>query len=176
MRLLSRLESRLGLTRADVTIALIVAATAIAGLFITLLQGSSTTTRRGELLALSRYSDSLARIERDTPTAHLERQLAAKDSIPQFHPIDEREAALDDHAERVAAERSPSRKDSPSPVDINHASKDELMDLPGVGEKTADAIIALRTRTPFRRVDDLMNVKGIGEKKLAKMKPYVRLK
>lgn len=52
-------------------------------------------------------------------------------------------------------------------VDINRASKEDLERLPGIGPKTAEAIIAYReSHGPFRRVEDLLQVKGIGPKKL----------
>jgi len=53
-------------------------------------------------------------------------------------------------------------------VDINTASKSELMSLNGVGEKKADAIIAYRKGNCFTNVDSLANVKGIGERLLEK--------
>ena len=46
-------------------------------------------------------------------------------------------------------------------VDLNHAPLDDLMKLPGVGRKRAEAIVALRERRPFRRPEDLALVKGI---------------
>ena len=73
-------------------------------------------------------------------------------------------------------ERSKSRsdRDDPaSPVDLNTAGKSELVQLPGVGDKTADAIIERRKHIPFRKSEDLMEVKGIGEKKFAKIKPFL---
>lgn len=57
-------------------------------------------------------------------------------------------------------------------VNINTASKDQLMTLPGIGEAYADRIIAAR---PFSAIDDLTNVKGIGDKTLAKLRPLVCL-
>ena len=55
-------------------------------------------------------------------------------------------------------------------VDINTATKAELVMLPGVGDSTADAIIMYREQNgPFKSVDDLDNVKGIGDKKLEKL-------
>lgn len=52
-----------------------------------------------------------------------------------------------------------------SAVNINNASREQLMSLPGIGEVTADAIIEYREQTPFVRVEDIMNVPGIGEAK-----------
>ena len=46
-------------------------------------------------------------------------------------------------------------------LDLNHAPVAELMRLPGVGRKRAEAIAALRDKRPLRRVDDLASVKGI---------------
>ena len=61
-------------------------------------------------------------------------------------------------------------------VNVNVATVEELVLLPGVGESRAKAIIALREqRGSFESVDDLTEVKGIGESVLAKMRPYVAL-
>lgn len=61
-------------------------------------------------------------------------------------------------------------------LSLNSASEAELDTLPGVGPVTARAIIEYRTQMGgFQSVDELVNVKGIGEKKLAKMKPFLRL-
>lgn len=60
-----------------------------------------------------------------------------------------------------------------SQVNINTASVDQLMELPGIGKVKAEAIVAYRTKTPFESVSDLTNVRGIGEKLLAKISEYV---
>lgn len=55
-------------------------------------------------------------------------------------------------------------------ININTASADELQLLDGVGESTANAIIQYREQNgEFSSVEDLMNVKGIGEKKVVKL-------
>ena len=60
-------------------------------------------------------------------------------------------------------------------LDINSADKDLLVQLPGVGPKTADAILKYREANgEFKSIDDLTNVKGIGDKKLLKLKPFLK--
>ena len=55
-------------------------------------------------------------------------------------------------------------------VDVNHGEIPELVELPGIGETLAQAIIDEReSRGPFRYPEDLLSVRGIGEKKLADM-------
>jgi competence protein ComEA len=58
-------------------------------------------------------------------------------------------------------------------VDINRATADELQLLPGIGPTLAQRIITARRQEPFRSVDDLRRVSGIGPKKLETLRPYV---
>ncbi|MCF7971478.1 MAG: helix-hairpin-helix domain-containing protein [Methylococcaceae bacterium] len=64
-----------------------------------------------------------------------------------------------------------------APVDINKASAQEISEsLNGVGLKKAEAIVAYRTANgSFTSIDDLANVKGIGEKTIAKNKENLLL-
>ncbi len=62
---------------------------------------------------------------------------------------------------------------SQSYIDLNLATKEELMTLPGVGEKTADKIIAYREAQPFEKVDDLLKVSGFGKKKMEALKGLI---
>jgi competence protein ComEA len=56
-------------------------------------------------------------------------------------------------------------------VDINTASAAELATLPGIGDSKAQAIVEYRAADPFRTVDDLKKVKGIGDKTLESLRP-----
>ena len=58
-------------------------------------------------------------------------------------------------------------------VNINTATEEELKSLPGIGEVTAKAIINYRKDTPFKTIDDIKNVTGIGESKFKQIKDYI---
>lgn len=59
-------------------------------------------------------------------------------------------------------------------VDVNSASAVELEALPGIGARTAAAIVEYREKHgPFKKVEELMNVKGIGEKSFLRLKSLV---
>jgi len=60
------------------------------------------------------------------------------------------------------------------PVNINTATAAQLQRVPSIGPKTAERIVAMRRNVgKFRSVDDLLAVRGVGQKRLAKMKPYL---
>ena len=58
-------------------------------------------------------------------------------------------------------------------VNLNTATQAELIALPGIGPSTANRILSLRRVRTFTRVEDLLQVRGIGESKLNKLRPYV---
>jgi competence ComEA-like helix-hairpin-helix protein len=70
---------------------------------------------------------------------------------------------------------SPRKKPPPShPIDLNRASAADLERVPGIGPATAKAILEFRQKSGrFHSVDDLLSVRGIGPKKLARMRPYL---
>ncbi|MDR0991781.1 MAG: ComEA family DNA-binding protein [Ruminococcus sp.] len=58
-------------------------------------------------------------------------------------------------------------------VNINTADSEKLMTLPGIGEITAEKIIAYREAKPFEKIEDLLLIDGIGKAKFEEIKPYV---
>lgn len=88
---------------------------------------------------------------------------------------------LDEFAESDAVTVSAFRKETGESgtfyaVHLNSATRTELERVPGIGPVTAQRILAYRAMNGrFRTVDDLLNVKGIGPKKMLKIRPHVRI-
>jgi competence protein ComEA len=63
------------------------------------------------------------------------------------------------------------------PLDINQVTEDELLLITGIGQATAEKILDLRSKLGrFRNIEQLMEIKGIKEKKLAKIRKYLYVK
>lgn len=78
---------------------------------------------------------------------------------------------------QAAAQASAASASAKPALNLNAATADQLATLPGIGLKTAERIIEYRTKSGgFKRIEDLMNVKGIGEKNFLKLKPLVMVK
>ena len=82
----------------------------------------------------------------------------------------------------AAQQKSPAAKPAgasaapTTPVNINTATQQQLETLPGLGAKVAQRIIEYRQKNGnFKKVEDLMNVKGIGEKSFLKLKPILTI-
>ena len=64
----------------------------------------------------------------------------------------------------------------PTPIDLNEASLDDLMMLPGIGRRPAERILAFRDRNGgFRSIDDLFQITEIPRDRLTRIRPYVRV-
>jgi competence protein ComEA len=65
---------------------------------------------------------------------------------------------------------------APGSIDLNKATAEDLQKLPGVGPSTAQKILAFRAQAGrFTSIEQMMDVKGIGPAKFAKMRPYLRI-
>jgi len=76
----------------------------------------------------------------------------------------------------LAQDAPPSQASRPAAatLNINTATIADLQKLPGIGAATAARIVEYRQKNgPFRKIEELMNVRGIGEKSFLKLKPLV---
>lgn len=74
---------------------------------------------------------------------------------------------------KAETQTASAEKQAVYPININTADARTLCELPGIGEKTAAAIIEYRTIAPFETIEEIMEVKGIGEKKYEKIKDLI---
>lgn len=153
-KLVANIQSKLGIAKGEITVLSLI----VLGLTIGLLV---TDNNKDDYDMLSHKLDSLAEVKQTTYTGidnegNVDRELAEKDTVVK--------------KKKLFAEKE--KKDT-GLIDVNIASKVELMDLPGVGEKTAEKIINYREKQPFEKKEDLRKIKGIGPKKLEKMKDKI---
>ncbi len=68
----------------------------------------------------------------------------------------------------------PTLGDESPKIDVNTATLSQLKGLPGIGPVIAERILELLEKSgPFKRIEDLMNIRGIGEKKFLKLKDLI---
>jgi comEA protein len=77
---------------------------------------------------------------------------------------------------KQAPRTTPAKSVAGKVVNINTASVAELNGLPGIGAKTAALIVEYRQKNgPFKKVEELMNVRGLGEKNFLKLKAQLTI-
>lgn len=60
------------------------------------------------------------------------------------------------------------------PLDVNSATREDLVLVPGIGEKTAEDLVRFREREGgIRTIEELLQIPGIKEKRLAALRPYL---
>ena len=77
-------------------------------------------------------------------------------------------------AQQLAGARAAAKPSAATVVNLNTASAAQLEALPGIGAKTAARIVEYRQKNgPFKKIEELMNVRGVGEKNFLKLKAQI---
>lgn len=95
------------------------------------------------------------------------------DQMKIYIPNIDEENSLENIDPNQAANISASSKSDL--ININTASKEELMSLPNIGDKRADAIIEYRSANKFEKIEDIKNVTGIGDKFYEALKDLITI-
>ena len=76
----------------------------------------------------------------------------------------------------LLAGAEPKKHPPAEPLGLNSATAEDLQQLPGVGPGMAKAIVDFRQKSgPFRRVEELLAIRGITKQRLEKIRPYVKI-
>ena len=92
-----------------------------------------------------------------------------------FSPAMVNAKSADPKAAEATAIETEAKSAAVQQIDINKADAEMLTEIPGIGPKTAEAIVAYRKDVgSFKTIDELVEVKGIGPKKLETIRPFLQ--
>ena len=179
MRWLYRLQTRVGLTGPEGAAALVLLGALGAGLAVERVRSAAEPVP-ADLYAAADAAFARAAPPGDPPeepgagpTAVLD--AAPPDEAPPGDPLASPAALASAEVEAAAAPRR-SSKPPPARTNLNTASAADLQRLPGIGPALAGRIVAYRDANgPFRRTDQIVEVKGIGDKTFEKLSPWIHL-
>ena len=105
-------------------------------------------------------------IRKERETSNIQKSISKDKRVSRFQEKPSKTKSTDEKADNES-------KNIVFPININTASEKELDALPGIGPAIARRIVEHRSSQPFTKIEDIMLVKGIGEKKFAKLKELI---
>jgi competence protein ComEA len=162
--LLNNISQKFGLTKAEINSIIFVLAIFVFGLGINLSKIELEEVNQ-QKFDYSFHDSLFKALENEKRNELITRQKKEKKVDSELELLDFSNTELDSKKETVLF---------PSIINLNDADLETLIKLPGIGPKTAEKIIILRTQKGgFSNVDELTEVKGIGLKKLNKIKSFL---
>lgn len=136
-------------------------------LLVAVLMLSNYSSVRRYWISFSK-DEALTEVSDELPAKKVDTYKAEMIENEQQHDVTSIEKPTEENQEKIVGKSSK--------ININKASMEELMSLPYIGEVKAKAIIDYRnTNGPFKSIEELDNIKGIGAKTLEKLRPLVTI-
>ena len=105
-------------------------------------------------------------VQKERETSNIQKSISKDKRVSSFQEKPSKTKSTDEKADNE-------NKNIVFPININTANEKELDSLPGIGPDIARRIVKHRSSQPFTKIEDIMLVKGIGEKKFAKLKELI---
>ena len=105
-------------------------------------------------------------IRKEREISNIQKSISKDKRVSSFQEKPSKTKSTDEKADNES-------KNIVFPININTANENELDALPGIGPAIARRIVEHRSTQPFTKIEDIMLVKGIGEKKFAKLKELI---
>ena len=105
-------------------------------------------------------------VQKERETSNIQKSISKDKRVSSFREKPSKTKSTDEKADNES-------KNIIFPININTASEKELDALPGIGPAIAKRIVEHRSSQQFTKIEDIMLVKGIGEKKFAKLKELI---
>ncbi len=172
MRWLYQLQTRVGFSGPEATAAVALLLALLGGTVALHLQSTSAPVPADFYAATdAAFAQAAADTSAERPPTATLALLAAPDALTDSTAAQIAEAEV----EAAAAPRR-TGKPPPAPTNINTASEAQLQRLPRIGPALAARIVEYRrVNGPFRSIEQITEVKGIGERTLEQMRPWLRL-